>query len=328
MASGADWFDAMMAPFDELGLPSDVGEDAVSLPSSVHSPAGSPVTLPHEGLAEEPCCRRSCLKAFCADAQCQEAHQLHQDRLSAVAPDARTNFHFELIRAAGGCDEGGRPSLMFAGQALCQQAYCKVAGCSMKVLKKCLAAGKAGHGAPVDKRTRPWKREEPMADHVDGFFMFCYVNLAEPLALAADQEQEGEGLEVPPPVSDSDFAEIPETVRHLPEWLALQEPRGDYLTLAAACRPGFVERRWLPHMSPQQFFDLYSEWAQREAQSSASFSTWRKVWKTHWAQLLPMRGQKQHSRCADCAVYSEMRQQAGGGGWTERHVCLLLLGCG
>lgn len=298
----------MMEPFDALALPSDVSDGGVELPSSVPS-EGDSVDLP-EGWPAGPCCRRKCLEKLADDAQAQAARLQLQERLSTVAGDARTAFHFEHIRTAAGPDLEGGKGLLFAQQyALCRIAYCAVTGCSQKVLTRCLAAAREGAGAPVDQRKRPLKREEPQAEHVDGFFMFCYMHLAEPLALGPDQEPEGEDVELPADVT-GDLAEVPAAIRHLPEWLALQDPREDFMALATLCRQDFhrVERRWLPHMTPQQFYDLYVQWSNGEA---ASFSHWRRVLQAHWHKLLPMRAPKQHSRCSDCAVYAEMRRKAG-----------------
>lgn len=169
----------------------------------------------------------------------------------------------------------------------------------------------------------PWllpQGPEPVSDNADAFFFYLYVHLAEPLALANDQHVVGESLPLPPegacqqegwlPLSDApQYAQSEQES----EWLALDDPRGDMLALSSHLRGSgsgkVLEKRWLPHMSLQEMFGLY-EHLNAEHEDRASFSTWRRVWKSGWYRLLPIRPATEHARCADCALYAQMRSKA------------------
>lgn len=161
---------------------------------------------------------------------------------------------------------------------------------------------------------------EPVSDNADAFFFYLYVHLAEPLALAADQHVVGESLPLPPEGASSQegwllLSDAPEYVQseQESEWLALDDPRGDMLALSSHLRASgsgkVLEKRWLPHMSLQEMFELY-EHLNGEHEDRASYSTWRRVWKSGWYRLLPIRPATEHARCADCALYAQMRCKA------------------
>ncbi len=81
---------------------------------------------------------------------------------------------------------------------------------------------------PADGREKPMKRPEPAAEDCDAFFMFIYLNLAEHLALAEDQDMECEELDMP--------------TAAWAEWLALQDPRANALAAVVRVAPRFERR--------------------------------------------------------------------------------------
>ena len=107
---------------------------------------------------------------------------------------------------------------------------------------------------PIDKRTNPMKREQPHADDADAFFLFIYMNLAEPLALLHQQEEPAGSKEHMIPMG-----ELPPNVSNtLSEWVVVNDPREDPAIMAAAtlCPQQFAEKRWLPHSTLAQLFSL------------------------------------------------------------------------
>ena len=108
---------------------------------------------------------------------------------------ARYEKVFALVRSeADLTGERRKRCYCFAGKQMCKAAFCQLVGCTAKVLRRIAQAVKEGHTAmPNDMRKTPLQRPEPASEDCDAFFMFLYMGLAEPLAIAADQLDEDPG---------------------------------------------------------------------------------------------------------------------------------------
>ena len=67
-----------------------------------------------------------------------------------------------------------------------------------------------------------------------------------------------------------------------------------------------VEKRWIPTMSQAELFELYKD-LHGQHEHVSSWSGFSRAWKC-WQSVLGIRAPQVHSRCDDCARYSQFRR--------------------
>ena len=238
-------------------------------------------------------CQRRCIK-FLTDDQKFTASQI-QDSLKGRN---KADVLFHLVKEASS-SVNGHQSWRLLGQEICRTAFLQITGVSKKFLAKTEAAIASGHLQPWDDQRRYNGSNDSKVRKqigVDSFFCFLYQYLAEPLADADEgcQELVHKGLG-----------------NHIHEWVQARD--GNPLAQASAGLGAAIDKRYLPHMTWAELFDMYvlsnSSGQGDDSHPVAKRSCFDKIYKHHWAPLLGIRQLGQHARCTTCATLSKLRRE-------------------
>ena len=273
---------------DDVDLPPDVcsssNEELVSEESAVDLPDTTP---------SDHCCKQQCLQKMPQSLR-EKVDALKMGLEPLDLPSKNTLWFNQLLNMNKANPAGQfRTQFVWQGSSFCLTAYCHITGCMPKKVRsflKLIAQGEVL--APQDGRKNPLKRVEPKREDVEAFFVFIYQHLAEPLAMVNTEAQEGEELD------DTSIVDGP-------DWV---QSDNDLLQVLSSAFPvegqkPKVQKRWLPTMTSAELFDLYKDMHQSH-KDQASMATFKRVW-TKWQAVLGIRAVTQHSRCDDCAKYSD-----------------------
>ena len=140
----------------------------------------------------------------------------------------------------------------------------------------------AGNGA-----AKRWEHRDAWLA-VDGYFMFVYENLAEPLA-ETEEAEEDEAVEVG--AEPLDHGGLP-----------------DFIVDRTASGAHVLDTKWIQHCAMTDLHEQYQFWHKGAREDvPASLTTFMAVWKKVWKGTIKVRKIRQHSRCAVCARLSTMR---------------------
>ena len=182
---------------------------------------------------------------------------------------------------------------------MCFHGFCVVSGISNTRLRRIVEAVEEGRLEPfADERQNNAGRPKSSCMHADSFFSFAYMNLAEPLAEGVVEQEDMNNM------SEDEGAEADAAGSLAEQWAMSGNPIVE-ASVAAEQR----EVRWLPPCTVSDLFEQYQVFSDVEG-DKASFSTFRRIYKTTWHSVLRMRKSSQHARCTDCAKFSKMRAQA------------------
>ena len=252
---------------DDVDLPPDVCSSSNEELVSEESAVDLPDTTPSDH-----CCKQQCLQKMPQSLR-EKVDALKMGLEPLDLPSKNTLWLNQLLNMNKANPAGQfRTQFVWQGSSFCLTAYCHITGCMPKKVRsflKLIAQGEVL--APQDGRKNPLKRVEPKREDVEAFFVFIYQHLAEPLAMVNTEAQEGEELD------------------EAQEGEEGQKPK--------------VQKRWLPTMTSAELFDLYKDMHQSH-KDQASMATFKRVW-TKWQAVLGIRAVTQHSRCDDCAKYSD-----------------------
>ena len=289
-----------------LELPSDVGSSSASEESQVE--------LPEEMQKTSGCCKKNCVAEVSKDAFKQSARTRLQWSLSELDLAGKNTLWFNQLLNMNRShpQAANRTEFQWHGLTLCQTAYSMISGCPKKKIRSFLRAIAAGQVlAPRDARLCPFARPQPKRQDVDSFFVHVYEHLAEPLAIAKDQSSASTGE------NEEDDNGLP-TFEHVaaPEWLLtndslriaveLAQLSGGVGGLPVRDDRVSVEKRWIPTMSQAELFELYKD-LHGQHEHVSSWSGFSRAWKC-WQSVLGIRAPQVHSRCDDCARYSQFRR--------------------
>ena len=237
------------------------------------------------------CCNSGCMAKHGSGTRLAEL----RENVQKMPPSEQDDFLWDLVRASRPSES--RPHWILLGEPVCRAAWKSLVGIGSTKLNKFLAALGAGHLRPFeDQRKHNGKNKvgEKYLD-ADGFFNFLYHYVAEPLA-----EEDLTAPEVG--LDEEGTEESSDRQAQLLEW-TVGKDTGNVATMSAmvALTGGVGERRWLPHMTSQELYEMYlfhGVAGERKARRTTFFSCYR---DQGWTRLLKIRDVAQHARCETCA---------------------------
>ncbi len=288
----------------EDGLPSDASSD-MTLSIYLRQAAE---------LHARTCCKLAC-SAKIQSKYYAEIGELHRV-LDSMTKHQRDDFLWDSLRRSMSVKEEkeDRRVYVFKGTPICRVALRRLLRMGSDKFQNMSQAMVSGSLRPPEdmrkKGLTGYMRNADKGDDVDAFFNFLYHNVAEPLADADENAPELVTSELHAALCAGE-AEEPQaalsaggktTPGGLLQWLTSKDNAAAMSTTVALVE-GVGERRWLPHMSKIELYELYlfqgsPELRDQKARRSTFF---RVFYGKGWSRLLKIREVAQHARCETCA---------------------------
>ncbi len=301
---------------NELDLPSDNGSDW--LPSDDDQlMAGSDDTDPGPAVSWNCACAQACVAPGTdLEMQCK----LMRENVKACDRESHRQKAWLMLRDLR-VSQGLKTGYQIAGFPVCRQIFCKAVSIGKKTLAD-LVSSVDGNGPPADGGTAPAKKMQYSRVNSDcsKFFWHAWTHYAMHLPVNPDEKDQTQ--------PDFQFVQDPEVQPLQLESCALQEPglqeaecqqdlldqqRSLQLDEMSANEPGadylsqVTERRYLPHMTFQEFYELYGEWSEKPVHLSSFRRTY---FNGGWRDYLRIASTVQHGKCSTCERLKDLKKKA------------------
>ena len=278
------------------------------------------------------CCGGQCLSR-CADARLE-----FQAGMAKLSREDQDDIIWEMLRRCTHVLDNPKKSMwLFGDQQVCRHAWKRLVGIGSSKLNKMCEAYRSGRLRPPEdlRRLKAVSKVPEKYLDADGFFNFLYHYVAEPLAdldelapeaQASAAQQDGasgasgsEALVVAAPAlqlvpctgevalqSAPCAGKVAEVHRKLLNWVAGRDSgcSAATSTMVASVEP-LGERRWLPHMTLRELYEMYlfhggpdSDSKGNKAKRTVFFKCF---YKQGWERIIKFRKVAQHARCETCA---------------------------
>lgn len=240
-------------------------------------------------------CKENCVMIILTNEMHLEALRQLRSTLHQKAKGVQDDVLFEIVKSCKllSAQTSVKKRWSLCGQPVCRRAFCNLLGIGRERLRKLTCAATLKHLRPLADQRKYNLGNSVNAlmksVDVDAFFSFLYQYSAETLADA-----------------DDGAIETTSEITHLLEYaLGRRGDIGAQATIGLDERK--VNRKWLPHMSHAELFDMYMAHGNMTS-PKAGRKCFMKVWNERWSALLRIREVAQHARCETCALLCKTRR--------------------